>query len=170
MVTMNAAVVTSFYEPPHVQRMALPPAGPGELVEVVAVAVHPEVREVAAGSRAEELGDPPLVPGVDGVGRRADGTLVYFLAASDLIGTLAERAVALPHRVVALPAGVDPAAVAATMLPALMAGASFTELPAVMTRVAAGEPAVRTRSVPLRDLEQAWLEPERPGVCLVVVP
>ncbi len=171
MATMNAAVVTSFYEPPHLHRIELPVPGAGqELVEVVAVAVHPEVRAVAAGGCAQELGDPPLVPGVDAVGRRRDGRLIWVLAANDILGTMAERAVAMPHRCVELPPEVDVPAVAAAMLPALREGASFADLPALVGRIASGDLEVRTRTVALRELSDVWVRPEVPGACLVVAP
>ena len=34
-----------------------------------------------------------MIPGVDGVGRRTDGTLVYFVADDTCIGTMAEKAI-----------------------------------------------------------------------------
>lgn len=170
MGTMYAALATCFYEPPHLVRVGIPSPGPEqELVDVLAVAVHPQVRDIAAGGCAEQLGDPPLVPGIDAVGRRADGQLVYFLATHDLIGTMAEKAVASARRSVDLPADVDVATVAAAMLPALLDGTPFRELPRVLDRIAAGELRVPTRTAPLTEVEQAWL-PEIPGSCLVVVP
>ena len=53
MAMMNAAVVTSFDEPPHYQQFDVPqPAGDGEiLVDVLAVGLHPRVRTGAAGAR-----------------------------------------------------------------------------------------------------------------------
>jgi NADPH:quinone reductase-like Zn-dependent oxidoreductase len=95
MDTMNAAVVTSFGEPPRYQRFEVPePAGAGQvLVDVLAAGLHPRVRSGATGAHYTSTGTLPMIPGVDGVGRRADGRLVYFAAADDVIGTMAERAV-----------------------------------------------------------------------------
>jgi NADPH:quinone reductase-like Zn-dependent oxidoreductase len=121
MDTMNAAVVTSFGEPPRYQRFEVPrPAGAGQiLVDVLAAGLHPRVRSGAAGAHYTSTGTLPMIPGVDGVGRRADGRLVYFAAADDVIGTMAERAVVDVRRAIELPDGADVAKVAAAMNPAM---------------------------------------------------
>jgi NADPH:quinone reductase-like Zn-dependent oxidoreductase len=121
MDTMNAAVVTSFGEPPRYQRFEVPePAGAGQvLVDVLAAGLHPRVRSGATGAHYTSTGTLPMIPGVDGVGRRADGRLVYFAAADDVIGTMAERAVVDVRRAIELPDGADVAKVAAAMNPAM---------------------------------------------------
>ena len=95
MAMMNAAVVTSFDEPPHYQPFEVPqPAGDGEiLVDVLAVGLHPRVRTGAAGAHYTSRGTLPMIPGVDGVGRRQDGRRIYFAAGSDVIGTMADQAI-----------------------------------------------------------------------------
>lgn len=140
---MNAALVTSFYEPPHYSRIPVP-SGAGELVDVLAVAIHPDVRATAEGAECRSLGDPPYVPGSDAVGRRADGRLVYFRAAHEVFGTMAERAIAMPDRTVDLPSDADVAAVAAQ--------------------------GCRPQVFALADIEQAWRAPEPSGVRTVIVP
>ena len=117
MPDMNAAVVTSFDEPPHYLPFARPVGD--AVVDVVAVGLHPRVRSGASGRHYTSTGTLPMVPGVDGVGRRADGTLVYFVADDDVIGTMAELSVADPHRSIALPADADAVQVAAAMNPAM---------------------------------------------------
>jgi NADPH:quinone reductase-like Zn-dependent oxidoreductase len=62
-----------------------------------------------------------MIPGIDAVGRRADGTRVYFVSADDLIGTMAERALVDRRRAIELPDTVDVVRVAATMNPAMSA-------------------------------------------------
>jgi NADPH:quinone reductase-like Zn-dependent oxidoreductase len=121
MTMMNAAVVTSFGRPPQYREFEAPvPRGDGqEVVEVLAAGLHPRVRSGARGSHYTSSGTLPMVPGVDGVGRRADGTLVYFVAADDVTGTMADRALVDPGRSVQLPDGVDVAAIAAAMNPAM---------------------------------------------------
>ena len=121
MSIMNAAVVSSFDEPPQYRSFPTPEAiGDGEsLVDVLAVGLHPRVRSGASGSHYTSTGTLPLVPGVDGVGRREDGTLVYFAADDDQVGTMAERAVVGARRAIELPAGTDAVAVAAAMNPAM---------------------------------------------------
>jgi len=121
MATMNAAVVTSFDEPPHYQQFEVPqPAGAGEvLVDVLAVGLHPRVRSGAAGAHYTSTGTLPMIPGIDGVGRRPDGRLIYFAADDDVIGTMADKAVVDPRRAVELPADADVAGIAAAMNPAM---------------------------------------------------
>jgi len=121
MAMMNAAVVTSFDEPPHYQQFEVPqPAGDGEiLVDVLAVGLHPRVRTGAAGAHYTSRRTLPMIPGVDGVGRRQDGRRVYFAAGDDVIGTLADQAVVDVRRAVELPDCTDVAKVAAAMNPAM---------------------------------------------------
>ncbi|WP_258370197.1 MULTISPECIES: zinc-binding alcohol dehydrogenase family protein [unclassified Curtobacterium] len=121
MPTMHAAVVTAFGEPPRSGAVPVPEprSGHEELVDVVAVGLHPRTRSGAAGAHYTSTGVLPMVPGVDAVGRRADGALVYFVADDDVIGTMAERAVVDRRRSVVLPDGIDPLRVAATMNPAM---------------------------------------------------
>ena len=72
---MNAAVVTSFDEPPHYQKFEAPqPTTSDELlVDVLAVGLHPRVRTGAAGRHYTSTGTLPMIPGVDGVAQRPDG-------------------------------------------------------------------------------------------------
>jgi NADPH:quinone reductase-like Zn-dependent oxidoreductase len=121
MSMMNAAVVTSFEEPPHYQRFEAPePSADGEvLVDVLAAGLHPRVRSGAAGKHYTSSGTLPIIPGIDGVGRLPDGKLVYFVTADDVRGTMADKAVVDPRRSVELPDGVDVAKVAAAMNPAM---------------------------------------------------
>ena len=116
---MKAAVVSSFQAPPRYQDVP-EPAGPAEqVVNVLASALHPRVRSQANGSHYTSTEDLPLVPGIDGVGRRADGSLVYFVLPHTRHGAMAERVAIDPRRAVPLPAGTDPVLVAAAMNPAM---------------------------------------------------
>ncbi len=121
MATMNAAVVTSFGEPPHYQQFEVPqPASDQEvLVDVLAVGLHPRVRAGAAGAHYTSTGTLPMIPGIDGVGRRPDGGRVYFAAGDDRFGTMADQAVVDLRRAIELRADVDVAKVAAAMNPAM---------------------------------------------------
>jgi NADPH:quinone reductase-like Zn-dependent oxidoreductase len=121
MATMHAAVVTSFDEPPHYQQFEVPqPTSAQEiLVDVLAVGLHPRVRTGAAGAHYTSTGTLPIIPGIDGVGRRPDGRLIYFAAGDDVIGTMADKAVVDRRRAVELPDGTDVARVAAAMNPAM---------------------------------------------------
>jgi len=62
-----------------------------------------------------------MIPGVDAVGRRDDGSLLYFLVDDDVFGTMADKAVADVRRSIELPDHVDVAKVAAAMNPAMSA-------------------------------------------------
>jgi NADPH:quinone reductase-like Zn-dependent oxidoreductase len=121
MARMNAAVVTSFAEPPHYQQFEVPrPGGADEaIVDVLAVGLHPRVRSGAAGAHYTSTGTLPMIPGIDAVGRRPDGKRIYFVAADDVIGTMADKAVASPRRSIELPNDADAAKVAAAMNPAM---------------------------------------------------
>jgi NADPH:quinone reductase-like Zn-dependent oxidoreductase len=117
---MNAAVVTSFAEPPHYQPFEIPVPRDGEvLVDVLAAGLHPRVRSGAAGKHYTSSGTLPMIPGVDGVGRTQDGRLLYFAADDDTLGTMADKALVDPRRSIELPDGTDVAKVAAAMNPAM---------------------------------------------------
>jgi NADPH:quinone reductase-like Zn-dependent oxidoreductase len=121
MATMNAAVVTSFAEPPHYQEFEVPrPRTADEaVVDVLAVGLHPRVRTGAAGAHYTSTGTLPLIPGIDAVGQRPDGRRIYFLAADDAIGTMADKSLASARRSIELPADADVAKIAAAMNPAM---------------------------------------------------
>jgi NADPH:quinone reductase-like Zn-dependent oxidoreductase len=122
MTFMNAAVVTSFDDPPHYEQFQVPQPGADEtLVDVLAVGLHPRTRTGAAGSHYTSTVTLPMIPGIDGVGQRSDGKRIYFVAADDVIGTMAEKAVVDERRAIELPDEVDVAKVAAAMNPAMSA-------------------------------------------------
>ncbi|WP_436533980.1 quinone oxidoreductase family protein [Actinoplanes sp. HUAS TT8] len=117
---MHAAVVTSFGTLPRWQEVPTPVPGDDEiLLDVVAAGLHQRVRSAADGSHYSSDGVLPMVPGIDGVGRAADGELLYFVAHDTPLGTMAEQAAVDRRRAVALPAGTDPIAIAAGMNPAM---------------------------------------------------
>jgi NADPH:quinone reductase-like Zn-dependent oxidoreductase len=120
---MHAAVVTSFDEPPHYQEFEepLPTSGDEMVVDVLAVGLHPRVRSGARGAHYSSTGTLPMIPGVDGVGRRADGKLIYFVADDDVMGTMADKAGVDVRRAIELPDDVDVLKVAAAMNPAMSA-------------------------------------------------
>lgn len=120
MIHTDAAVVTSFDEPPHFLPFDLPEPKEGEVVvDVLAAGLHPRVRSGASGAHYTSTGALPLIPGVDGVGRRADGALVYFAVDDTRHGTMATKAVIDPRRTIALPDGADAVRIAAAMNPAM---------------------------------------------------
>ena len=86
---------------------------------MLAVGLHPRVRSGAAGAHYTSSGTLPMIPGIDGVGQRPDGRRVYFVAADDVIGTMADKAVIDARRSIELPDDADVAKVAAAMNPAM---------------------------------------------------
>ena len=118
---MKAAVVTAFDEPPRYQEFDVPqPKTDDEIVvDVLAAGLHPRTRTGAAGSHYTSTGALPMIPGIDGVGRRTDGKKVYFVSPDDALGTMADKAVAGVRRSIELPDDVDVAKVAAGMNPAM---------------------------------------------------
>jgi NADPH:quinone reductase-like Zn-dependent oxidoreductase len=122
-MNVHAAVVRSFENPPRYEPFDLPAPSGGDqaLVDVLAVGLHPRVRSGASGGHYTSTGTLPMVPGIDGVGRRADGRTVYFVADDELAGPMATRTVIDTRRSVVLPEGADVVKIAAAMNPAMSA-------------------------------------------------
>jgi NADPH:quinone reductase-like Zn-dependent oxidoreductase len=118
---MHAAVVHAFDHPPRYESFAVPePAGPDEeLVTVLAAGLHPRVRSQANGSHYTSTEALPLIPGIDGVGRRADGSLVYFVLLDTPYGAMAEQTVIDRRRSIVLSPEADPVRLAAAMNPGM---------------------------------------------------
>lgn len=118
---MHAAVVTAFDAPPTYREIPAPtPQTRDEIVvDVVAAGLHPRVRSQANGSHYTSSGELPLVPGIDGVGRAADGALRYFVLPDTTVGAMAEQTVTDERRSVTLPHDADPVLVAAAMNPVM---------------------------------------------------
>jgi NADPH:quinone reductase-like Zn-dependent oxidoreductase len=120
---MKAAVVSSFGAAPRYEEFPSPTADgdDGTVIDVIAAGLHPRVRSQANGSHYTSTGELPLVPGIDGVGRGADGLLRYFILPDTTMGAMAEQTVIDPRRSIVLPEDSDPIAVAAAMNPAMSA-------------------------------------------------
>ncbi|RFA14593.1 quinone oxidoreductase [Subtercola boreus] len=118
---MLAAVVTSFDSAPRCEEIAAPEAlAPTEIiVDVLAAGLHPRVRSQADGSHYTSTSELPLVPGIDGVGRGADGLLRYFVLPDTTMGSMSEQTVIDTRRSIVLPGDTDPVAIAAIMNPAM---------------------------------------------------
>ena len=124
---MKAAVVRDLAQAPRYEEFALPQQGGAVVVDVLASALSPRVRSGASGQHYTSRGVFPFVPGIDGVGRLPDGRRVYFLAADDTIGTMAEKALADPRLSVSLPDEVGVSLIAAGMIPAMSAWVALTK-------------------------------------------
>jgi NADPH2:quinone reductase len=117
---MNAAVVRSFDTPPIYTTFADPVPQDGEqLVTVTAAALHQIVKALANGTHYGSTGLLPFAPGVDGVGRLADGSRVYFGATRPPFGSFAEKSIAASPMIVPLPGALDDATAAAIANPAM---------------------------------------------------
>ena len=118
---MHAAVVRQFDLPPRYESFDSPvPTGDhDELVEVLASGLHPRVRSQANGSHYTSTDELPLIPGIDGVGRRSDGSLAYFILPDTTYGAMAERTVIDARRSIPLRSEADPLLLAAAMNPAM---------------------------------------------------
>lgn len=118
---MKAAVVRSFDASPRYEDFDLPPLSGSDdvVVNVLATGLHPRVRSSASGSHYADEHVLPMIPGIDAVGRLADGKLVYCVVHDTPFGTMAEQVIVDRRRCVQLPDGIDPAMVAAAMNPAM---------------------------------------------------
>ena len=141
---MNAAVVHAYDSPPSYTIFADPVAGEGEqLVTVAAAGLHQIVRSVADGSHYMSTGKLPFIPGVDGTGRLADGSHIYFGGARFPYGTFCEKTVIGNLMVVPLPGGLDEALAAGIANPGMSSWmaldrAHFTDGEAVLILGATG--------------------------------
>jgi len=123
---MKAAVVRDAGQIPGFEPFAFPAPGEASVVTVLATALSPRVRSGASGQHYTSRKVFPLVPGLDGVGQLSDGRRVYFLAANDTVGTMAEQALADPQLSLDLPPNVSASVVAAAMIPALSSWVALT--------------------------------------------
>ena len=85
---MRAMVVQAYGKAPVLCEVG-GPAGPA--AEVLAASLNPVDIAVAAGLNPFRRPELPLVLGLDGVARRADGTLVHFFQPAAPYGAFAER-------------------------------------------------------------------------------
>jgi len=105
---MRAAIIEEMNTAPVVGVLPRPVPGPDEvLVEVLAAGLNPHDLVVAAGIRVK----PPLpyVTGIEGVGRRPDGTRVYFSPGQLPSGSIAEYAAVPVGNVTPIPEALSDA-------------------------------------------------------------
>jgi len=124
---MKAAVVRAVDQSPRYETFTLPDSRDGVVVDVLASALSPRTRSGASGRHYTSNGVFPLVPGIDGVGRLSDGRRIYFLAADDTIGTMAQMTFADPGLAVPLPDNVSASVIAAAMIPAISSWVALTK-------------------------------------------
>jgi NADPH2:quinone reductase len=103
---MRAAILRAHGEVPELGEIDDPDAG--EVLDVLAAGVNPVDVRIASGAFPNERREPPYVAGKEGVGRRADGSLVYFDASVEPYGAFGARTSIPPGSGYAVPDGLDP--------------------------------------------------------------
>ncbi|GGG73764.1 quinone oxidoreductase family protein [Edaphobacter dinghuensis] len=125
---MKAAVVNSFDRVPEYGEFDEPAAQAGEvLVKVSAAGLSQLVRGQAAGRHYSSSPVLPFIPGVDGVGRLADGRRVYFAFPRSPFGSMAELTVVQSSQYVALPEELDDVTAAAAANPGMSSWVALNE-------------------------------------------
>lgn len=125
---MKAAIVNSFDRVPEYGEFEEPVAQAGEVVvKVSASGLSQLVRGQAAGRHYSSSGVFPFIPGVDGVGRLADGRRVYFAFPRAPFGAMAELTVVQSSQCVALPDELDDVTAAAAANPGMSSWVALKE-------------------------------------------
>ena len=107
---MRAAIVRAHGGVPELDEVDDPePSDGSEVLEVEAAGMNPVDVRIASGEFALERHKPPYVAGKEGVGRRSDGSLVYFDWSRDRYGAFAERTLIDAGGGYPVPNGLDPA-------------------------------------------------------------
>lgn len=131
---MRAAIIDAPGAEPRLGDFPEPEAADGgTALTMLAAGIHQVVRRLAAGTHYGSGGAYPLIPGVDGVGRDAEGTPRYAAGVRSPWGTLAERAVA--RLAIPVPDGADPSRVAGAMNPGMSSWLPLTERAAGLDRL-----------------------------------
>ena len=125
---MKAAIVRGAGQSPVYDDFDEPVAGEGEVrLAVTAASVSHLVKVRAAGTHYSAANQFPFVPGVDGVGRRDDGSRVYFFLPRAPFGSMAERTVVAAAQCIAVPDRLDDASAAAVANPGMSSWAALAE-------------------------------------------
>jgi NADPH:quinone reductase-like Zn-dependent oxidoreductase len=117
---MKAAVLHARGSAPVYEEFQDPiPADHEVVVEVAAAGLHPVVKSLAGSEHYASEDELPFIPGVDGTGRLADGTRVFFGGPRRPHGSFSERTVVPRAACIPLPDDVDEIKAAAMMNPGL---------------------------------------------------
>jgi NADPH:quinone reductase-like Zn-dependent oxidoreductase len=107
---MRAAVLHAHGAVPQVGEFHDPEPEPGaEVLDVQAAGMNPIDVRIASGAFPRERYEPPYVAGKEGIGRRPDGSLVYFDYSRKPFGAFAERTLIDAGSGYPVPDGLDPA-------------------------------------------------------------
>lgn len=104
-------------------------------VSVTGAALSHVTRSRASGTHYSASAQLPFVPGIDGVGRLADGTRVYFVMPRVPFGSMAEETRIAREQCVPLPYDLNDVTAAAVAMPGMSSWAALTE----RARLKAGE-------------------------------
>ncbi len=133
---MKAAVVTQAGPTPVYSDFDEPAPAEGHvLIDVEASALSHVTRGRASGTHYSSSASFPFVAGIDGVGRREDGTRVYFFGPREPSGGLAQRTLVAQQQCIAIPEALDAVAAAALAIPGMSSWAALNE----RARFVAGE-------------------------------
>ncbi len=125
---MKAAIVRGAGQSPVYGDFEEPVAGEGEVrIAVAAASLSHLVKVRAAGTHYSASNQFPFVPGIDGVGRREDGSRFYFLLPRAPFGSMAERTAVSAAQCIAVPDGLDDVTAAAIANPGMSSWAAFAE-------------------------------------------
>jgi NADPH:quinone reductase-like Zn-dependent oxidoreductase len=125
---MKAAIVAQAGSTPVYGDFKEPAPSSGEnSIAVTAAALSPVVKARVSGAHYSAPGAFPFVAGIDGVGRRDDGSRVYFILPKAPYGSMAERVVVPSSQCVPVPDGLDDIAAAAIANPGLSSWAALKD-------------------------------------------
>jgi hypothetical protein len=194
MSRMNAAVVTSFAEPPHYLPFDVPqPRREGDvLADVLAAGLHPRVRSGAAGAhygrgRPAHRRSRAYGQALAAAAAETDIVLDYLWgepaarAITALLTARSDRSRPLDWVQIGAVAGptIELPSVALRSANVRLQGSGqgavgaagyVAELPPLISEITAGAILVTAEAVPLADVERAWSRPEAAGVRTVLVP
>jgi NADPH:quinone reductase-like Zn-dependent oxidoreductase len=107
---MRAAILRAHGALPEPGEFDEPDATQGtEQLDVLAAGMNPVDVRIASGEMPNERHEPPYVAGKEGIGRRGDGSVVYFDTCVEPYGAFAERTLIANGSGFAVPDGLDPA-------------------------------------------------------------
>ncbi|MGH8460104.1 MAG: quinone oxidoreductase family protein [Stenotrophobium sp.] len=124
---MKAAVVEAFDRPPRYRDFDDSAALDDEVIVSVLAAAKSQLVQAQAGGKHYSSPMPPFVPGVDGVGRLANGQRVYFAFPRMPVGAMAERVAVKSAYTVALPDDLDDITAAAIANPGMSSWAALSQ-------------------------------------------
>ncbi|MGC4192598.1 MAG: hypothetical protein QM589_15760 [Thermomicrobiales bacterium] len=129
---------------PHYGEFAEPEPDPNhQVVDLVATGIHQLTRRVAIGQHyGSTTATGPIVPGIEGVARTADGTLIYTGYPRAPFGMLGERIPVAIGMAFVLPDGADPVTIAAGMNPGVSSWLPLRQQEALGTVIVTGATGV----------------------------